>query len=260
MLAGLPLALAWSVVLAVSGGACAGWTTFALAAGTLAWLGLLAFGAVHPAAGVFGRVVWRGDGGRAVVALTFDDGPNEPCTSRLLDVLRAEGVRATFFLVGANAESHPDVVRRIAAEGHSIGNHSYNHRALIACSRAALAEELDRTQAALTRISGRAPELFRPPFGFRDPRVLAAARARGLTTVQWSVVAWDWRRPGAERIADAVLRGAGPGSIVLLHDGSETERGADREQTVEAVRRLVPALRGRGLSFVTVDELLAADP
>lgn len=257
VLGGLPIGAAWVAVLAACGGHpdAAGWT--ALAAGTLAWLGLLAYGTVHPEARLFGPVVSRGDAGRRRLALTFDDGPNEPYTSQLLDVLRAEGVRATFFLVGANAEASPGVVRRIAAAGHEIGNHAYDHRALIGCGAGALARQLDATQATLARACGRTPGLFRPPFGLRDPRVLAAARARGLTVVQWSVWAWDWECPGVERIEAAVLAGAHPGAIVLLHDGSRAERGTDRSQTVEAVRRVIPRLREAGYELVTVPELLA---
>ncbi|MBI5368498.1 MAG: polysaccharide deacetylase family protein [Planctomycetes bacterium] len=257
LLGGAPLAAGGGAALALSG---ADLSSAAIGAGaglSCGWLGLLSWGAVAPGAQLFGPAVVRGPAQRARLALTFDDGPNPPHTDALLAALAAAEARATFFVCGANAAAHPELIRRIAAAGHAIGNHGWSHRALVRLPARAIRAEIDRTQELLADLIGRPPELFRPPYGFRDPRVLAAARARGLTTVLWSGMAWDWRRPGAERIAQALLSAAAPGAILLLHDGDRTTSGGDRGQTVSAVRRVLPVLHERGLAAVTVPELLA---
>jgi peptidoglycan/xylan/chitin deacetylase (PgdA/CDA1 family) len=203
-----------------------------------------------------GRCLERADGtDDPVIALTFDDGPNPPWTGRALDVLARYGVPATFFCVGLHAAGHPDEVRRIVEEGHGLGNHTWSHPFLPDLTPRELRLQLDRTDEVLEQAAGTPPlRLFRPPYGSRTPEVLAwLGRDGGPTTVLWDVDTEDWAMPGAQAIAAAVQRQAGPGSIVLMHDG-----GGDRRQTVEALPAVIEGLLERGVELVRVEELLAA--
>jgi peptidoglycan/xylan/chitin deacetylase (PgdA/CDA1 family) len=174
------------------------------------------------------------------VALTFDDGPNPPDTTGLLDVLAREGVRAVFFLVGAQVEAHPDVVRRIVDEGHVLGNHSFHHDDLSDWTPEAVRADLERTLAAIrTAVPSVPVPFFRAPFG-RWGATVAVARELGMRSVSWSLSVEDWVPPGVDELVRR-LGAVQPGGIVLLHDG-----GGDRSQTVEAVATLVPRLRDEG--------------
>lgn len=203
-----------------------------------------------------GEVVHRVRVAEPLVALTFDDGPHEPYTSQILDVLAEQGVKATFFLIGENARRHPDVVRRIAREGHAIGNHSWSHPRLGSATTATVAEEIGRTDELLARLTGIRTTLFRPPYGHLG-RSLHGADAvparRGHLLVMWSVQVDDWATDSALTVALRSLRRVEPGSIVLLHDG-----GGNRAHTVTATRWMVGRLARQGYRLVTVPELLAA--
>jgi len=211
--------------------------------------------AAWPQSQLYGRVVSHGPGDARLVALTFDDGPNDPATSRLLDVLAPKDVKATCFVGGENVEVYPDTARRIVAEGHALGNHSYRHR-----KRDALLDpgygELERAQRAIAAVVGFRPALYRAPNGFHTPWQLRAVRRAGLVTVHWNVQTKDWERPDPDTIVRRVLEHVRPGAIVLLHDGDDTRHGSDRAPTVEALPQIIDALRARGYRFVTVPELL----
>ncbi len=191
-------------------------------------------------------------GGAREVALTFDDGPS-PFTAQILDSLRAHRIQATFFLCGENSERYPDLVRRIQAEGHEIGNHTYSHPYLTFAGRARIAREIDRTQEVLERLSGRRPRLFRPPFGVRWFPLWSVLRERGMTMVLWSVRGYDGRLAPRD-ITRRILERAHPGAIILLHDGFETRPGSrvDRWATVRALPAIISGLRKAGYSFVRV--------
>jgi peptidoglycan/xylan/chitin deacetylase (PgdA/CDA1 family) len=161
--------------------------------------------------------------------LTFDDGPTQ-YTTGILDVLERYGLRATFFVLGREVRHHASILRRAAAAGHAAGNHSWDHPYLTTLSDSQIEEQILQTNAALAEVLGKAPTLFRPPFGDRDERIDAIVTRLGLTTMMWDVAPADWKRPGVEVIAQAVAS-AGPGKIVLLHDGGRTERS----QTVEGL-------------------------
>jgi peptidoglycan/xylan/chitin deacetylase (PgdA/CDA1 family) len=163
------------------------------------------------------------------VRLTFDDGPGED-TEAVLDLLAVHGLRAMFFLVGERVTERPAVVRRIAAEGHVVGNHSFDHPDLTALGAGAIADQLKRTSDAIEEACGIRPRLFRPPFGHTSPEVEAAAERLGMQTMLWDVDSGDWSQPGPVAIAKAI-RTAPPRAIVLLHDGP-----AGGLQTVEALR------------------------
>ena len=201
-----------------------------------------------------GQTVWRGSDQTAVVALTFDDGPSAD-TERILDVLAAHGLRGTFFMVGRNVERFPQTARRVVAEGHEIGNHSYSHPIFLYQTPQATRQQLERAQAVIGEMAGVRPRWARPPCGVRTPAYFRAAQSLALRTVQWDVAGFDWKRRTGERIADDVLRAARPGSIILLHDG-DSEGKQDRRETVAALPLIIDGLRARGLSIAPLSQLL----
>ena len=213
--------------------------------------------AVLPGSQMFGPVIAERSLRDKVVALTFDDGPYPPYTGQILDILRDNRAVATFFLIGSNAAKHPDLVRRIAAEGHQLGNHTYNHVDLLKLDRDQIAAETDRAGNTIAAIAGEKPHVIRPPHGFRDPLVLDVMHRQGLRVVEWSIASRDWTNPGVETIVARTLQPVKNGSIILLHDGDGTEASASRAQTVEAAGRIIKQLKAKGYRFVTVDEILA---
>jgi len=193
-----------------------------------------------------------------LLELTFDDGPDPAATPRLLEALARHGARATFFMVGSRAARHPGLVARVAAAGHEIGNHSWDHPSLPGLDAAAVAGQLTRTRAALAPHGAR---LMRPPYGHQDLGTQRVLRRLGYRAVCWSVNGEDWLGHDAATIADAVLARVEPGAIVLLHDSLYSFEDAafrDRGPTIEAVERIIEGLPG--WRFVTVSELLAHGP
>ena len=201
-----------------------------------------------------GRTDWRGRTDTRAVALTFDDGPG-PDTEALLDVLAAHGLRAAFFVVGQQVQRYPSVARRIVAEGHEIGNHSFSHPMFLSQSPRATRDELERAQRTIEDVTGVQAALARPPYGIRTPAYFAAARRLGLRIVQWSVAGFDWKLLTADRVASHVLHGARPGAIVLLHD-ADSEGKRDRRATVASVPLIADGVRALGLSIAPLDALL----
>lgn len=206
--------------------------------------GVAGYAVMSPRSQLFGPQLWRLEGGKRC-ALTFDDGPQEPYTSRLLDLLGAEGVPATFFVLGRQVERHPATIERMRREGHEVGVHGYSHAALPFLSAGRLAGELDRSLALLG-----AARLLRPPYGWKDRRLHALARQRHLTVVGWSAHGADWRNGPAEAIAGKILRRVRPGAIVLLHDGCGEDGTSDRSRSIEAAAQVIRALKGQGWRFV----------
>ncbi|WP_336209623.1 polysaccharide deacetylase family protein [Nonomuraea sp. LPB2021202275-12-8] len=180
------------------------------------------------------------------VALTFDDGPG-PYTAELLDILREADARATFFPVGGNAVARPELLRRMSAEGHLVGNHSWAHRDLSKLATSKIADSLDRTEEAVTAAIGQRPTLVRPPYGEVNLDVRNVAHEHGLSLVSWDVDTYDQRGSSARAIADRAVEQAHPGAIVLMHDVNRA--------TVDAVPDILKRLRGKGYAFVTVPEL-----
>jgi peptidoglycan/xylan/chitin deacetylase (PgdA/CDA1 family) len=191
------------------------------------------------------------------LALTYDDGPNDPWTLRLLDVLNKYDVRATFFLIGRYAQQRPDIVRRLAQAGHVIGNHTFTHPLLIFRSGTQVKQELESCEKALSGAVGDHSNLFRPPFGGRRPVVLCAARRLGLQPVMWDVTGYDWNAPSAEYIEARVTRRVRGGNVILLHDGGHLRMGADRSRTVTATDRLIARYQSEGYRFVTIPQMMA---
>ena len=203
---------------------------------------------------VFGRSVWRGQSGRPSVALTFDDGPSES-TPAILEALAEYHVPATFFQVGRNVERLPQIARTVASAGHAIGNHSYTHPMFCFRSPAFIEQDLTKAQQTIEGHTGVKPVWFRAPFGVRWFGMGRAQERLGLTGVMWSAIGRDWKLDAAgvyQQLAKNVCNGA----ILCLHDGRELHPKPDIRSTVEAVRRLVPALLERGFRFETVSQLL----
>ncbi len=190
------------------------------------------------------------------LALTYDDGPNDPYTLHLLDVLAKHDVRATFFLIGRYAKHRPDIVRELAQHGHVIGNHTLTHPSLIFRTPARIRRELADCQRVLTDAAGEQSNLFRPPFGGRRPAVLRIARGIGFDPVMWNVSGCDWKAPSAEYIERKVTRQIRGGDVILLHDGGHKVFGADRSRTVSATDRLITRYHGEGYNFVTIPEMM----
>ncbi|GGN42282.1 polysaccharide deacetylase family protein [Streptomyces fuscichromogenes] len=183
------------------------------------------------------------------VALSFDGGPS-PTTPRLLDILEQQGLHATFFVQGkGHISKYPDILRRIADEGHEIGNHTWNHRRLTDLDEKDARQELTRTQDAIERITGTRPVLMRPPEGRTNRKVEKICRELGLAQVLWSVTAKDYETTDSTLITERVLDQTHRDGIILLHD---LHKG-----TVPAVPGILKALKQRGYTIVTVSQLLA---
>jgi peptidoglycan/xylan/chitin deacetylase (PgdA/CDA1 family) len=194
--------------------------------------------------------------GTKQIALTFDDGPNDPHTLRLLDVLTKRSVRATFFLIGRYVRQSPEIAREIARAGHIVGNHTFNHPLLIFKSTSEIRGELFDCRAILQDTVGEHSMLFRPPFGGRRPAVLRIARELGLQPIMWNVTGYDWKAPPAAVVEQKVSSQIRGGDVVLLHDGGHKQMGADRSQTVLATDRLIQRYQEDGYKFVTIPEMI----
>lgn len=179
------------------------------------------------------------------VALTFDDGPNPEYTEKLLNGLRERGVKATFFLLGAEVEKYPDIVKQMYEDGHLIGNHSYEHVNLSTLSDAEAVQQVDKTNQAISRITGENPEYIRPPYGCFKSNLDYKTT---MIEVLWDVDPLDWKTPDAAAVTQCILDQVQDGDIILLHDASET--------SVSAAFQVADVLTKEGYIFVTVDEIL----
>jgi peptidoglycan/xylan/chitin deacetylase (PgdA/CDA1 family) len=227
--------------------------TGAAAAGAVA----AGYQSMAPTGQWYGRTFTGLPRGSRQIALTFDDGPNDPHTLRLLEVLARHNVHATFFLIGRHAEDRPDLVNEIAKAGHVIGNHTFSHPLLIFKSTSKIRGELLRCQAVLHDAIGKHSNLFRPPFGGRRPAVLRVARELGFEPVMWNVTGYDWDAPPAAAIERKVGRQIHGGDVILLHDGGHKQIGADRSQTVIATDWLIARHKNEGYEFVTIPQMMA---
>lgn len=218
-----------------------------------------AYAALSPESQFFGRTLIAGSN-PAEFALTFDDGPNDAYTPRLLDLLAEHKVRATFFLIGNFVQQRPDLVRQIHSAGHLIGNHTTSHPWLPLLSPRRVSNELAFCNATIEDAIGQPVRFFRPPHGARRPDVLGAARSLGLTPVLWNAMGFDWRPVlTAEKIAAHLARGIarnqqrGQGSNLLLHDGGHRRIGVDRSRSIDATRLLLARYPPRAIRYVTID-------
>ena len=191
--------------------------------------------------------------GKKLIALTFDDGPWNGYTKQILDILKKHQVKATFFVVGQVLKSNADVARRIVADGHTIGNHTWHHWYHYFNPQAA-AFEIDRTSDLIYKITGAKTTLFRPPGGMLHNGLAAYARKKNYTVVMWSADSNDYKRPSVPTLVNKVVKQATPGGIVLLHDG-----GGNRSNTVASLVPIIKKLKQQGYSFATIPELLEVE-
>jgi len=221
--------------------------------------GYAGYASMAPESQLYGHTLTHGsDPGQ--MALSYDDGPNDPHTQNLLDLLAEHQAKATFFLIGKYIRQRPDLVRAIRSAGHAIGNHTESHPNLIFTPASRVKEELESCSKALQDATGEATSWFRPPFGGRRPEVLRIARKLGLQPVMWSVTGYDWSAESSRAIINKVVkqvegRSRKRGEIILLHDGSHLSFGADRHFTVEATRVLLKKYSAEK-RFVSIPELL----
>ncbi|MCA0206107.1 polysaccharide deacetylase family protein [Pararhodobacter sp.] len=187
---------------------------------------------------------------RPRVALTFDDGPHPQNTPWLLDILAQYRAKATFYVIGQNARRYPEIMRRIVAEGHEIGNHTFTHPVLSQLGDGNVLREVDRTQQIVWDTVGAVPVTMRPPYGsFSHRQMRMLFDQRNLTSVVWSVDPQDWRRPGVSVVAERMVRGARPGAVILAHD--------IHGPTIRAVPAALDGILAQGLQPVTLSDLLA---
>lgn len=183
------------------------------------------------------------------VAMTFDDGPHASNTPRLLDMLKQRNIKATFYVVGKNVREYPHIVRRILAEGHEIGNHTWDHQALSGMSAERVHQELAMTHKAVLEVAGYQMRTMRPPYGATNLRVKQQCyQDFGYPTIMWSVDPLDWKRPGSSVVAQRIISSAHPGAIILAHD--------IHEATINGMPQTFDALLAKGYRFVTVSQLL----
>ncbi len=232
-----------------------------LASGVVTFAGLVAYGVVNPRTRIMGPLVYRGPAGAAGAALTFDDGPTPGGTDHVLDALRDAGAVATFFVVGRNVERHPDLLRRIDAEGHAVGNHTFEHSHTALWRRWPVwREEIRRADDAIERVIGRRPAIFRPPMGMKTWHVIKSARHHGQTVVTWNRRACDAVQTDAAAILRRLAGRVAARDIVVLHDGIEPHaRPRDPAPTAEAIGPLIADMRRRGVEPARLDALLGID-
>jgi peptidoglycan/xylan/chitin deacetylase (PgdA/CDA1 family) len=205
------------------------------------------------APGHLGELIWHGDPSSNKIYLTFDDGPNTDSTPKILDILKAGNVKATFFILGRKAKAYPEIVKRIYLEGHSLGNHTFSHVGGLNAHESKILKEIKGTDKAIKAGAGVSPKFFRPPFGFFNYRYFEVAEKMGYKTVLWTYDVGDWNTKEAGKLENEVLSQAKGGAIILLHDG-----GKNREELIKALPNIILKLKRSGLKLKALSELYQA--
>lgn len=234
-----------------------GWTiaTAILGVTTLALVYVL-IGMLRFRSAMFGPVYYRGDVNRRRVALTFDDGPNHRSTDRVLDILARENVRATFFVIGLNASVAPELLKRMDAEGHQIANHTYDHHH-VGFLRGPFywQKQIAATNAIIEDAIGKCPAMFRPPMGIKSPFIAWTTRRFSQAVMLWTIRTRDGTTQPADLLVAPVAERAGPGDVIVMHDGMDPHRWRDPAGMLEALPRIIALLRQSNLEPVRLDEL-----
>jgi peptidoglycan/xylan/chitin deacetylase (PgdA/CDA1 family) len=231
--------------------------TFARVLPVIALVGFMSYGYFVPGSQVFGEVYYQNKALGNTIALTFDDGPNEPYTTQILDILAEYNVKATFFAIGMNVESYPDVARRIVAEGHVIGNHSYTHDANHALDPEGW-RDIMTAQESISGVLGVRPHLYRPPHGKKSPWEMSYMHQLNMATVTWAISGYETLAKSPEELADQITNRERDGRVVLLHDGYATIHNttqSDKSLVVKALPIIIERLKKDGYTFVTVPEM-----
>jgi peptidoglycan/xylan/chitin deacetylase (PgdA/CDA1 family) len=251
-------------LVASSTGLNAAWVAASAGAAALA-VGGFHYAALWPASRLFGRSLIAGNDA-AEVALTYDDGPNDPYTGQLMDVLARHQVRATFFVIGRYVQQKPQIVRALHRAGHLIGCHTMTHPKLMYMGGKRIRAEIGDATALIEDTIGDRVRFFRPPFGARNPAVFRVAAQLSLTPVLWNVTSWDWKAKSAAEIELRLQHGIAHnqrrhrGTNVLMHDGGHLSMGTDRRRTVTATANLLATATNGGIRFVTLDRWCPATP
>lgn len=222
---------------------------------------LFAYHGISPRSRFYGKVCSNGNRNSPRIALTFDDGPNEPYTSNVLSILEQYRIKATFFVIGQNARRYPATCRRIVTAGNVIGNHSYHHYKSLCLRRGkAVARDIELANQAIYECTGFEPKLFRPPHGFRTPWLMRTVHHLGYTVVTWDNMTSDWKaEKSGEEIIRAILQRAKPGGVIVMHDGRDTKLSYDRSHMLQALPFVIETLKERGFDFVTIPELIESE-
>ncbi len=188
----------------------------------------------------------------STIAITFDDGPHPQLTPKLLDILKERNIHATFYVIGKNVEAYPEIVKRMVAEGHEVGNHTWNHPSLTKLSASKVESEMNDTTRAIEAAIGSKPKTMRPPYGATNATLNKRHDEEfGMKVILWSVDPMDWKYRNAARVSSQIIENTKPGAIVLAHD--------IHASTVDAMPKTLDALLAKGFKFATVSELLAMD-
>ncbi|WP_168188639.1 polysaccharide deacetylase family protein [Thermoflavimicrobium daqui] len=200
------------------------------------------------------HIIYNGPKDKKQVALTFDDGPDPRYTKQVLEILKQNDIKATFFLIGQHVKQHPDLVKQEIDEGHTIASHSWEHKQLPKLSPDQLKEDLNKTRDAIKEASGKEVMLMRPPYG--DAKGIGETiKKEGFLIVNWDVDTNDWRGRTPEQMFEVIQKFTGNGSIILHHDG-----GGNRSNTVSSLNKTIQTLKSKGFEFVTVDQMLGIRP
>jgi peptidoglycan-N-acetylglucosamine deacetylase len=218
---------------------------------------VICYGYFVPASPVFGKVYYKSLTPSKVIALTFDDGPNEPYTSQILDILETSDVKATFFLIGQNVQLYPDTVQRMVEDGDIVANHTFSHNANHALTFNAY-KDIEKAEQAIYQTAGVKPHLYRGPHGKKSPWELEAIKKEGLVDVFWSITTNELSGKSPDFLSDQIVKKAQSGGIILLHDGYGTEhynKHADKSDTVLMLPAIIQHLQAEGYTFITIPEL-----
>ncbi|MGL6105896.1 polysaccharide deacetylase family protein [Romboutsia sp.] len=200
-------------------------------------------------------IIKRGSDDEKIIALTFDDGPDEDYTPQILDILKKYDVKATFFVVGQKVGWNPELVKREFEEGHEIGNHTFTHINVCHRNYDEIYKEITKTQETIQKVIGKEPKIFRPPYRAINKEMCSIVKDKNMNVVLWSNLdPRDWSNPGVYYIANTIMTKATNGNIILLHDYNNVRRSTS--QTIQALDSVIPKLKEKGYKFVTVSQLI----
>lgn len=200
-------------------------------------------------------IIKTGNDNEKIIALTFDDGPDEVFTPQILDILKKYNIKATFFVIGEKVGYHKDLVEREYKEGHEIGNHTFTHANVCKKSYSEIESEIEKTQEAVRDITGNEPRFFRPPYRALNKQLCQIVKSKNMSIVLWSNIdVRDWSNPGVNYIVSTIDNKVKNGNIIILHDFNCVRN--DKSQTIQALEVVIPTLQERGYKFVTISELV----